>query len=149
MKRVTRDILAIDDDEDTIEGLLSEFDLLGYSIELAPTIRAAKHKLRTVDFKVLFVDLRMKLSEAGDVKDDAGLDLIRMLRKGKLGELNQQTPYVLISAQEFWIERLESKIETSELERMRSGRMTKFSKGDDLMPLIHKVADVLEAAKAQ
>jgi hypothetical protein len=91
----------------------------------------------------------MKLSEAGDVKDDAGLDLIRMLRKGKLGELNQQTPYVLISAQEFWIERLESKIETSELERMRSGRITKFSKGDDLMPLIHKVADVLEAAKAQ
>jgi CheY-like chemotaxis protein len=148
MNTINIDILAIDDDEDTIEGLLSEFDLLGYSFEIARTLVDAKEKLRQNKYKVLFVDLRMRDRNDGTIKDDGGLELIRKLRKGKLGSANQQTAYVIISAQQMWLDRLEAKIGEDELVGIRTGRIAKFSKGDSLIPLVRRVASALGEAPA-
>lgn len=139
MKGAGDDILAIDDDEETIEGLLSEFDLLGYSVGIARTIDCAKEKLRNNEYKVLLVDLRMKSSEDSEIAEDGGLELIRCLRKGRLGPKNQMVPYVLISAQAFWVGRLEAKLTVADLERIQHGRIAKFSKGDTLTPLVRKI----------
>jgi CheY-like chemotaxis protein len=147
MKTISTDILAIDDDEDTIEGLLSEFDLLGYSFEIAQTLADAKEKLRHKKYRVLFVDLRMKDNDDGAIKNDGGLELIRKLRKGRLGSINQHTDYVIISAQQMWLDRLEAKIGTDELASIRMGRIAKFSKGDSLTPLVRRVHLALGEAK--
>jgi CheY-like chemotaxis protein len=147
MKTIDTDILAIDDDEDTIEGLLSEFDLLGYSFEIARTLTDAKEKLRHKKYRVLLVDLRMKDNDDGPIKNDGGLELIRKLRKGRLGSINHHTDYVIISAQQMWLDRLEAKIGTEELANIRTGRIAKFSKGDSLTPLVRRVHLALGQAK--
>ena len=148
MQPTGTDILAIDDDEDTIEGLLSEFDLLGYSFEIARTLAEAKQKLQQNTYRLLLVDLRMQATREGPIKDDGGLELIRKLRKGKLGSINQNAIYVVISAQQFLLDRLEGKIGTEELDSIRKGRLAKFSKGDSLTPLVQKVVSALTNIKA-
>ncbi|MGA8612833.1 MAG: response regulator [Xanthobacteraceae bacterium] len=149
MDSAITDILAIDDDEDTIEGLLSEFDLLGYSFEIARTLIEAKNKLQHNKYKILLVDLRMKSEQDGSIKDDGGLELIRKLRKGKLGAVNQNASYVIISAQQFLLDRLEAKISNEELANIREGRLAKFSKGDSLNSLVQRVATVLSHPERQ
>jgi CheY-like chemotaxis protein len=143
MDSMHADILAIDDDEETIEGLLSEFDLLGYSCDIARTLLEAKEKLRSGRYKLLLVDLRMKTDPEGTIKDQGGLDLIRKLRKGKFGSANQSAIYVFVSAQRFALERFESKIDQDELSIIRTGRIAEFSKGDSLAPLVRKISTAL------
>lgn len=139
------DILAIDDDQATVEGLISEWELKGYTVETVASTRGARSKLRTKPYRLLLVDMRMP-GPNGDFKNDAGLDLMVKLRRGELGPLNQNTPYVIYSAQQFRIETLERKLKPTDISQSRQGRLGTLSKGDDIRGLTEKVVSQLSGS---
>jgi CheY-like chemotaxis protein len=140
------DVLAIDDDPETIEGLISELELDGLAVLSVGDIESAREALSTLKFGLVLVDLRMQMDPDGEVVDDAGLALIRDLRKGELGSRNIDTPYIVASAQEFRIAKLEELGFEGELDLLRRGRATTFAKGDDIRPLVKLIFSELSKA---
>jgi CheY-like chemotaxis protein len=149
MRAAYYDILAIDDDMETIEGLLSELALLDYSILQAHEIGVAIEYLKKFQFGVLLVDLRMAMPGSNDLTDNAGVLLLNDLRRGKIGKINKETPYVIVSAQEFWINRLEQNETKQTVAAIMRGRLETFSKGDDIRPITRLISRHLSDPKEE
>lgn len=141
--KVAADILAIDDDEESVEGFISECDLLGYSVVMVQSVAAAARRLKKEKFRLLVVDLRMPITESGPVQDNGGVQLILKLREGAYGSLNQDVPYVMVSAQAFRLDRVEARLSQQDLAGLLAGRLGKLMKIDDPRPTLKKIVEVL------
>ena len=139
-------ILAIDDDRHTVDGLLSELRIYyGIVIEVAETIAQAEARLKETSFDFLIVDLRFAYN--GHVVEDAGLQLMLRLRVGKYGETNKSTPYLLLTAQDFHLGKVESKFSDAEIAIASSGRVATIGKGYSIRELADKIGATLGLAR--
>jgi CheY-like chemotaxis protein len=151
---VGADVLGIDDLQDTVEGIVSQFQLMGLRVHTASSLDAAMERLATVKYRLLLVDLRMPEAgpvggvylEAGEPADDdmAGLRLVCRLRAGDFGALNQLTPYAVVSAQAYRLEHLEQELEPGDLALVRAGRLDRFRKGQSVLPFVRRMITAIQ-----
>jgi CheY-like chemotaxis protein len=138
-------VLAIEDEDETIIGILSEFELRGYEVQISNSVSDAKNKLNVTSFGFLLIDLRLPIDDRKAASDVAGLNLLLELRRGDHGELNKNTPYAFVSAQRFTLDRLEAKLSSSnDLSLVKKDSIRPFSKGQSMMLFVDAVITVLK-----
>lgn len=115
-------ILSVEDLQKTVKGLYSELRIYyGAQISVAADMTEAQEILRETGFDLILLDLRFPIN--GIMVDDAGLQLMLSLRRGNLSNLNQQTPYLMLTAQDFSIPQLSERLDDEERGLVQGGRV--------------------------
>lgn len=135
-------VLAIDDDRKTIDGLISELRLYyQIDVELAETVGRAEELLQGNEYSMLIVDMRF--AEDDQVVEDGGLKLILKLRKGSLGGKNSKAPYLLLTAQDFHIAKIESRLSKKQISQFHDGRIGLIGKGHSIRETADRIGAFL------
>lgn len=93
--------LLVEDDYDTVRGTIRGLERKLLHIDKVSSIEDAEKHLRESTYALLIIDVRIpKKEEDYEVAVEGGLDLIRDLKKGALGDLNNDQFYLILSAQD-------------------------------------------------
>lgn len=99
VKKGLRPILFVEDVRQSVEGLMVYLRARGLQVEFAEDLHSARRLLRQTHFGLLLIDWALpERLDAGAVIDDGGHRLINELLSGKLGQLNAQTPFAVITS---------------------------------------------------
>lgn len=93
------DILLVEDVTATVEGLELDLSSRGGAVILAQDAQRARRELTHEPLHLALFDLRIPESEGQEPRLDVGLNLIRELVAGVLGDVNRVTPFGIVSQQ--------------------------------------------------
>jgi two-component system phosphate regulon response regulator PhoB len=85
-----KSLLLVEDDNSLAETLSERLAKEGYAVQWADCVKAAESKVASDLFDLLILDVGLP--------DGSGFDIAKRLRAGNLGNLNQSSPFVFLTA---------------------------------------------------
>lgn len=92
-------ILFVEDQPDTVSGSKRLLMRYGFEVDSAHTLEEAYDKLRDKGYDYLFLDLMLPSTTQGQLLELGGLELLRDIQGGALGERNRDIKIVIVTGQ--------------------------------------------------
>jgi len=142
--RQSADILSVEDDELTIVGIISELANDQIAVDISPTIDDARLRLRDRTYRLLLIDLRIPETNEGDVRERGGVQLLKELKAGELGERNRSIKFIILTAQSFLLDRMRLEVGNGFLRSIKDADcLGVHGKGSSIFPLIAQIKRAL------
>lgn len=94
-------ILSLEDEPRTLAGPLAVLEYEGHSVTRVENVESAQDQMRNKPFDFLIIDQRVP--RAGRLQNEGGSTLVRELKRGDLGELNQNAAFVFVTGSRAWV----------------------------------------------
>lgn len=98
-------ILSIDDHGDTIADLIGLLKSRGIEVYEARTVKEAESRLRSIHFDFILADARLPVGN--ELEMSAGQALLTSLQAGEMGDINRNTPCMILTSYPYEVNREE------------------------------------------